>query len=609
MERINLEKNIGQIFQDRYVVPLYQRNYAWGAEEIQQLLQDVFESFQKHPTGNYFIGSLIVLKRRNGDFEVIDGQQRLTTLSLIAKILDGDNLKSQKLFFDSRPEVESFLSHFYQSETISDTTNNHLISHFVEAVEIINTTNLDSQSETKHLLNEMSDKDRSDFKKYFFENVILVRVEIPNDTDVAHYFEVMNNRGEQLEKHEILKARILDNLNADEKTTSTFSKIWDACSQMNIPLQSLFHSNERTLFFGDDYNEYRFDIDNYSQEANNKDSYYEKQENIDAIISNNFELNNSKSGLKEVIPISESIIDFPNFLMHVLSLYLQHEDIPLNGDELLNVFKEYETEIEPMEFIDHLFFYRVVFDRFIIKSVEEEDSEDQYKWSLLKPERYFYEKKEQNRLNYRNSFSNQERIIKGLSMLQVTFRTKKYKNWLLQVLSWFDAGDDIEISEKEFRSRLDKLILETFNGDNQYDSIFREKPFAQGTSTPHFLFNFIDYLMWLDGGEKHNFEFKYRNSIEHHLSQSARNNTNRDYIDNLGNLCLVSKGGNSKMNNESPVGKAKVGHKYYKEHLPPKQKRMYDLTNEKNEWGVDEIQEHYNELVKLLERREEILDK
>ena len=61
------------------------------------------------------------------------------------------------------------------------------------------------------------------------------------------------------------------------------------------------------------------------------------------------------------------------------------------------------------------------------------------------------------------------------------------------------------------------------------------------------------------------------------------------------------------MNNESPVGKAKVGHKYYREDLPPKQKRMYDLTNSNSDWGPKEILEHYDELKDLLSERKEIL--
>ena len=97
---------LSDIFSDRYVVPLYQRNFAWRTDEIQQLLQDIWDAFQKSNTGNYYIGSLVVMKRHNGDYEVIDGQQRLTVISLIA-ILMG-KLTRPMLFYDSAAHVRSW---------------------------------------------------------------------------------------------------------------------------------------------------------------------------------------------------------------------------------------------------------------------------------------------------------------------------------------------------------------------------------------------------------------------------------------------------------------------------------------------------------------------
>ena len=114
MENNNLGKSIKNIFdgQYKYIIPLYQRNFAWRKDEIEQLLQDVYEAYKREES-YYYIGSLVVLKRANGDFEVIDGQQRLTTLSLITKIL-GIN-EEPRLFYDSRPEVEEFFRAFYKS--------------------------------------------------------------------------------------------------------------------------------------------------------------------------------------------------------------------------------------------------------------------------------------------------------------------------------------------------------------------------------------------------------------------------------------------------------------------------------------------------------------
>ena len=73
---------------EEYFIPIYQRNYAWEEGEINQLLQDIIDYLPKNQ--NYYIGTLVVHQRPNATFETIDGQQRLTTLSLLAAYLKRD---------------------------------------------------------------------------------------------------------------------------------------------------------------------------------------------------------------------------------------------------------------------------------------------------------------------------------------------------------------------------------------------------------------------------------------------------------------------------------------------------------------------------------------
>lgn len=609
MEVKNLNKSIREIFQSNYVVPLYQRNFAWTDDEIHQLIRDIYENYLKDPKGFYFIGTLVVLKRKNGDFEVIDGQQRLTTLSLIAKKLD-PKLHTSKLQYDSRPEVESFLSTYYQRGEVATTTTNHLVSHFNEAIDHIEMVDLDTDPlKTFHFFDFLKDDSISDFKDYFFNQVQLVKVEIPADTDVAHYFEVMNNRGEQLEEHEIVKARLLEKIQDYKIGSVQFSKIWDACSQMNVPIQRLFNKNDRESFFGKNYNSCHFESDKTSKnEIKIEDN---SSLSINEILSGESILRDDEDRDNGNDEVFESIIDFPNYLMHVLNLYFSSNkelDIPLNGDELLKWFEKLEDEIDPLEFIDYLLYYRVVFDRFIVTVVEDEKSEDNTKWILHKPNRYYNEKQKNNRLNYKNSFIEyQEPIIKCLSMLQVTFRTKKYKNYLQEILSWFTGAEDLEIQGKEYLIKLNGLVIKTYSNNKKLANLLRAPHYNEGTNTPHFLFNFIDYLYWTENQDKYNFEFKYRNSVEHHLPQSYRNSDNENVLDCLGNLCLVSKSGNSKMNDESPKGKADQKGKYFKESLPAKQLTMYNITNTNGQWGEAEILNHYYDILDLLNRKNEIL--
>ena len=201
----NIGYTLEEVFKDSYVVPLYQRGFTWKDTEIEQLLQDVYESYEENksnPAGKYFIGSLVVLKRHNGMYEVVDGQQRLTVLSLISRIL---RFNSQlRLSYDTRPEVERFLSDFYDKYKLGnykyDNESSSLVKNLENAVGYIENTNLDAKDENSKktilYLSEKSPEELTDFVRYFRTNVILVRVILPEDTDVASYFEIMNNRGE-----------------------------------------------------------------------------------------------------------------------------------------------------------------------------------------------------------------------------------------------------------------------------------------------------------------------------------------------------------------------------------------------------------------------------
>jgi uncharacterized protein with ParB-like and HNH nuclease domain len=61
-------------------VPVYQRLYAWGREQIWQLLDDITAAFEKDHTSDYYIGSIVLSRSKDDTFILIDGQQRLTTL-------------------------------------------------------------------------------------------------------------------------------------------------------------------------------------------------------------------------------------------------------------------------------------------------------------------------------------------------------------------------------------------------------------------------------------------------------------------------------------------------------------------------------------------------
>ena len=622
METKNLNKSLKEIFQCKYIIPLYQRNYAWGAEEINLLLQDIYENYKKsNGTQNYFIGSLVVLKRKDGLFEVIDGQQRLTTLSILLKILD--LVTEPKLFYESRPEVEAFFDSFYRDKKTDDVTFDYKVSHLVNAVDLINETVLNPEEKDAKLILEIDSwTDKDEFVKFVRDHVILVRVEIPQDTDVAAYFEIMNNRGEQLQKHEILKSYLMDSLkdtygNYLKEAQDEFSLIWDACAQMDSHIQKNFKAEDRRKYFGDDYKSTNSINLPQKKQVKNEDGQSVIDNSAKSTFSIDQALNKDVNDNKDINiddiddgGTDRSIIDFSNFLMHIFKLkyktYTCKEneiEIPLNEKDLIAVYNGVESRVDAWDFINDLLYYRTVFDRYVVKATDEDSDEDKYKWTLQSAYKYTYEQKGTTSLKFETTFkTNQERLIKAISLLQVTFRNRKYKNWLQDVLCFFTNRTQFRISDCDYLKFIDEWIIKFFENN------ITESMYDNGVKTPHFMFNFIDYLLWVQNQSKFSFKFTYRNSVEHHLPQSYKNEINGNLLDNLGNLCLVSKSSNSKMNNEHPVGKAKVDGKYYKEgKLPPKQKLMYDITNSKSLWGNDEIINHRNAIDTLINNKEEIL--
>jgi len=622
-----LGKSVAEVFRERYVIPLYQRNFAWRTDEVQQLLQDVYDSFKENPEGDYYVGSLVVLKRHNGDYEVIDGQQRLSVVSLIAILMK--RLPTPVLFYDSRPEVQQFFAKLCKSVEEALCIDDASLFYLREACAHILKAKVDvSAREGSRLFLTMDG-----IADYFMNHVIFIKNDIPADTDVAAYFEIMNNRGEQLQKHELIKAgmmerlRLADGKSYDVEKQRQFAVVWDACAQMDVPIQRNFPSSLRRSYFGEGYDEFAF------RECETGKFEEKREYSIAEIIGT--EKDKLRTGsvqgsinTEDECDISEyrSILDFPNFLMHVFRLYLQTSnnftadeiDVSLNEKELLPVYRRYGDHVNPMRFVGLLLFCRTVYDRYIVKTATDAaDADDGRKWVLVKPCKY------DKGWKYVNSFpdKNEDRIIKAVSMLQVTFRTRIYKNWLFESLLWFwqrscASGDLAEvdltkITYREYLSFLHDYMLKYY-ADQRYDITevgenqcpTRENSYSRGTDTPHFLLNFIDYLYYCKACDSIKpFDFKYWNSVEHHLAQNKGGLC--PYLDNLGNLCLVSKSANSRLSDRDVKEKVEA---YGTGNLGPNRQIMYNETRQSLwRWGESEIRNHYNEIVKLLSEREELL--
>ncbi|MEY2343793.1 hypothetical protein I3679_004175 [Proteus mirabilis] len=288
---------------------------------------------------------------------------------------------------------------------------------------------------------------------------------MPKDTDLNHYFEVMNNRGEQLEKHEVVKARLMSVLNEitdpyeREQSIQLLGKVWDATANMERYVQYGFNLDERHNIFGkDDWGQFKptcyADLATSICEATTQKS--ENTQTISLTLNEILAKPPQSSSSADIMFTPErfnSVINFSNFLLHVLRV-LTKQDIALDDKRLLEQFDAYLKEngsnkINAVkDFVFALLKCKYLFDQYIIKR---EFSDGKDRWSLKKL--HFYNAKSQSYINTFGGSEEQDnedgfeginrQILMLLSALHVSTPTLAYKHWLNGALFHLFAMDEI----------------------------------------------------------------------------------------------------------------------------------------------------------------------
>lgn len=610
----------------QYVIPRYQRAYAWEDKEIEQLIDDIYDIDSSE---NYYIGSLVVskIKDKTETYEVVDGQQRLTTLYLLLQYLVYEDVLvgdvGQSLSFDCRDNSNYTLSNIKNVLMGNITAGNE--SRLEQSI-------LNGIKAIKQKFNNNQHIDKYEFVSRL-ERVILYRIEVPENTDLNRYFEIMNTRGEQLEQHDILKARLMKFLNnRNENDKELFSRIWNACSDMTGYVQMHFSRAERECIFGgewnncpaDEWDKYRDCLDVTEDSENNA--------TISEIIQPKFKINDVDGKQDDDTHIRfDSIIEFPYFLLHTLRVFVDYYNVSLEKElgELLddkkliadfeNVIKYGKIGDKPIEgnkknkenfakmFIIHLLQTRYLFDKFVIKR-EYTGEDNEGEWSLkemhtsgqgAKKKAYYsntllkdnYERKET--YNPRN-----KECLMIQSALRVSYTSPKVMHWITDLLLWIFNNKNGEIclltNEAERIAAL--ATKENFLDEGNY---------KLGVNTPHMVFNFLDYLLWKEHKTDYNdFDFEFRNSVEHWYPQHPSDNSfdSWDDKDTFGNLCIISRSVNSRFSNLSPKSKMES----FGERMVMKGSLklrimgsiMQESTNE--DWIKTKCQEHESEMIDIL---------
>jgi uncharacterized protein with ParB-like and HNH nuclease domain len=640
--------------QNIYQVPIYQRNYAWEDTEINALVKDVFDSYEKSKKAPekdsvYYIGTLVTYKRNDNNFEVIDGQQRLTTIYLILKALE-ENPKN-KLTYSARKKSKDTIEQLPKLPEVYDEGIKNGFGFVQNAIKEI-----------------VGDK-KDEFKKYFLNNVRIIHYQVPKDVDLNHYFEVMNSRGEQLEKHEIIKARLSEHLRGND--LKIFSEIWESCSDMNRYIQ------QKYKIFGEYFSSFNDDINIFEEDSceklNNKPTI---KSLLDSKVSN---IKNSQ--IKENSDSFQSIIDFPNFLLIVLKLTrILKEDnfIPeafsLDDKELINEFDKFGTSTEDAKlFINNLIKAKYFLDNYIVHHVDsEKENVGDNPWEL---EYYHVDGNNRHPKNLSDNKAIQDELVHLLSLLEVTFTAKQRKNYLLYCLLYlFQNGHtDIESYCNFVRNLVHKMFYDIYLNSsnlneinnlpkpNAFDSeilngkkieltIQNKNPnfssiYKEGSmNIPLFVFNFTDYKIWVKYANEirgnqtkkdakkrisffedlgcsdfdlepfNSFYFsRTRKSLEHYYPQAKAGENgivSEKDINRFGNFAMISANANSSGSDWDP--KTKLEHYTDKKSDPVgvaslKFKIMMQICSDNSfsrekglEWILEDMNQHQEKMMKII---------
>ncbi|MDN3689054.1 DUF262 domain-containing protein [Cyclobacterium jeungdonense] len=629
--------NLKSLEDFRFTIPTYQRPYVWGDEQLKKLLDNFYLSFRNNPNSIYYISSFLT-KEDGALAELIDGQQRFTTLWIISFVLSricpesdiSNFLKKDselRLSFEIRKEVTEFLTSLLEEDnSYRKIQNKELIieqpylKNIAHAVVFIK----------GYVEQTIPKNELLSFGNFIYENVHLIKNTTPPKTDLNKLFSTINSAGIQLEQTDIVKANLLNLI--DEKVM--FGKIWETCENMS----NFFERNARVSFPESNWkiinlnNHLSFDPTVFKYVSNNSEgvslSELFRIDDLEVANIGQYEFpdkiyENEKDRKSEEI-YCRSIINFGQFLLHTYRLHLHRENIndfegTFHVSRLIEVFKEMEDRNDPEEikrFFLLLWDVRYLFDKYIIKWISDADTKVEHLELMnfnRNEESYYsrsrYEKSDslmlQSILYFTGDYLRQYWITTYLGYLLENHSDLAANNSIhLKCLERFDnlfsvvnSQTDKELSwnllDPKYTSPADIDIKEYLNE-------------SRGTVFKHYWFQKLEYILWKnwefeENDQYRNYRITSKNSIEHIYPQNPENRNQHPEIEfkslhSFGNLVLLSVSQNSEYSNKSVN---------VKKSMFQEKRDTYDALKSyyifsKDSWNEKEIESHKDEMINKL---------
>jgi len=622
-----------------FSIPTYQRPYVWGDEQIKKLLDDFYLSFQNSADSEYYVSTF--LTKENGNHaELIDGQQRFTTLWIIAFVMFTLNSGSEieaflkkdgklRLGFEIRKEVSDYLENLIGNTMIRKNYDEKIINEYPYLKNIARAITF-VKAYIEQL--KLTEGNLCRFGNFIYRNVKLIKNSTPDNTDLNKLFSTINSAGIQLEQTDIVKANLLKFL--DDKIS--YGKIWEACENMN----NFFERNVRLSFPETDkknidltnmvsFDKNIFRYEKWSAVVNEKDLPYIDNLCLDQIYDYNF--SNKKNDNEQTRKDSDeifcrSIINFGQLLLHTYRIHLKKEKKPdFNGTfhvnrliEIFNELTERKDKEEIKRFFHLLWDVRYLFDKYIVKWVSDIDtkSESLEILNYNKNEEGYY-----SRTKYQKSSS--------LMLQSVLYFTGDYlrQYWLTSYLGDLEENHNnkvptdnslllkLEAIDNSFSlnsSLTDKEISWKYINNESIATVFDIQHYfneSLGTGFKHYWFQKLEYILWKNWTDKEDEKYKKykitsKNSVEHIYPQNAENRIHHPEIDDkhlhsFGNLVLLSVSQNSEYSNKSVNVKRSMFQE--KAETYDTLKSFY-IFNDQTEWNIDSITNHMNNMIELIEK-------
>ncbi|MBZ7985582.1 DUF262 domain-containing protein [Campylobacter sp. Cr9] len=638
-----------------FIIPPYQRLYAWKDEQIKALLDD-FKNCIEHNKNqkSHFIGNIVV-SENDGKYILIDGQQRLTTIWLVLRYLLRKNFKAKDYFGIEMPireeDIKAINNYCDNKKSLDECFNeknntNVGFKNAFKTFEVYFGKNNKENKEFKQALQE-------NFINFIKEKVKFNLVILSKQVELNKYFVRMNNTGVQLDGTDILKARLLKLISDKDKSKVTeYARIFDECSQMNY------------------FSDFSKNYENTSGEVPTINNIIDNAKKIQNYSNND----NNRAEFK-------SIIDFPTFVLHVFKILSRQElkeepnkkifkekaQISIKKDKFLeNTWDKLNDRLnaeQAQTIIDALKEYRTIFDTFVIKRKADDDDENIYKlwnknnnWNevseandLATIQNYLRVARRGDNANYhyflthylefcKNEIMSKEEISRDncLAKLKDSKNADNLRNYLKSI------DDFLALKQFEMANDLNKTtnLIDEINAINFGDTIsikdslndINENKFSflnysnRGNHKVNltYWFHRLEYYLLIGdyhtnqelGADfkekfesyKNGYYFRNINSVEHILAQHEEDQNNNKITENdlhsFGNLALISSSENSSLSNQG----------YEKKRIDFNKNKIISLKlfdvfenkkykdGDKNQWLSRQIQDHQKAMLEVLQK-------